>query len=52
MAELMESDKTPRKMYKRYVTLSGLGWGSVYPSFTNLAVIGNSAASKMSKKFY
>ena len=33
-------DKTPRKMYNRYVSLGGLGWGSLYPKFTNLGVIG------------
>merc|ERR1711981_1415431 len=33
------TDKTPRKMYNRYMSLAGLGWGSVYPKFTNLAVI-------------
>jgi hypothetical protein len=33
-------DTTPRKMYNRYVKLSGLGWGSLYPKFTNLGVIG------------
>ena len=33
-------DKTPRKMFKRYITLSGLGWGSLYPKFGNLGVIG------------
>lgn len=33
-------DKTPRKMYNRYVNLAGLGWGSLYPKFTNLGVIG------------
>jgi len=33
-------DKTPRKMYNRYVSLSGLGWGALYPKFTNLGVIG------------
>lgn len=32
-------DKTPRKMYNRYMSLAGLGWGSVYPKFTNLGVI-------------
>jgi len=32
-------DKTPRKMYNRYVSLSGLGWGALYPKFTNLGVI-------------
>jgi hypothetical protein len=33
-------DKSPRKMFKRYITLSGLGWGSLYPKFGNLAIIG------------
>ncbi|PYI36734.1 DUF221 domain protein [Aspergillus indologenus CBS 114.80] len=32
-------DNTPRKMYKRWSSLSGLGWGTVYPVFTLLAVI-------------
>ena len=32
-------DKTPRKQYKRWITLGGLGWGSTYPLFTNLGVI-------------
>ena len=32
-------DKTPRKMYNRYTTLAGLGWGSEYPKWTNLGVI-------------
>ena len=33
-------DKTPRKMFKRFITLAGLGWGSLYPKFGNLGVIG------------
>ena len=33
-------DNTPRKMYKRFITLAGLGWGTVFPIFTNLCVIG------------
>lgn len=33
-------DSTPRKMYKRFANLSGLGWGTVFPVYTNLAVIG------------
>lgn len=33
-------DSTPRKMYKRWSTLSALGWGTVFPVYTNLAVIG------------
>lgn len=32
-------DKTPRKMYVRWSTLAGLGWGTVYPIFTLLLVI-------------
>ncbi|KAF2083149.1 DUF221-domain-containing protein [Saccharata proteae CBS 121410] len=32
-------DKTPRKMYKRWISLSGLGWGTVFPVYTNLFVI-------------
>ncbi|RAL13015.1 putative DUF221 domain protein [Aspergillus homomorphus CBS 101889] len=32
-------DNTPRKMYKRWSSLSGLGWGTVYPVFTLLSVI-------------
>jgi hypothetical protein len=31
-------DKTPRKMYKRWITLSGMGWGTVFPVYTNLFV--------------
>lgn len=33
-------DKTPRKMYNRYVNLGGLGWGAIYAQYTNLGVIG------------
>jgi calcium permeable stress-gated cation channel len=33
-------DNTPRKMYKRFTTLAGLGWGTVFPIYTNLCVIG------------
>ncbi|KAK5075504.1 phosphate metabolism protein 7 [Lithohypha guttulata] len=32
-------DNTPRKMYNRWVSLAGLGWGSEYPKWTNLGVI-------------
>ena len=32
-------DSTPRKMYNRFATLSGLGWGTVFPVWTNLAVV-------------
>lgn len=34
-------DKSPRKMFKRYITLGGLGWGSLYPKFGCLAIIGS-----------
>ncbi|KAJ5091922.1 hypothetical protein NUU61_006792 [Penicillium alfredii] len=33
-------DTTPRKLYSRWATLAGLGWGTVYPVFTLLTVIG------------
>lgn len=33
-------DTTPRKMYTRWSSLAGLGWGTVYPAVTLLAVIG------------
>ena len=33
------TDKTPRKKYNRYTQLGGLGWGALYPKFTNLGVI-------------
>ncbi|KEY74850.1 hypothetical protein S7711_09524 [Stachybotrys chartarum IBT 7711] len=32
-------DKTPRKMFNRYIQLAGVGWGPLYPKFTNLGVI-------------
>lgn len=31
-------DTTPRKMYKRWISLSGMGWGTVFPVYTNLLV--------------
>jgi hypothetical protein len=33
-------DKTPRDKFERYISMSGTGWGSWYPKFTNLAIIG------------
>ena len=33
-------DTTPRKVYKRWITLSGLGWGTVFPVYSLLTVIG------------
>ena len=35
-------DKTPRKMYKRWTSLSGLGWGTVFPVYTLMIIIGKS----------
>ncbi|EME40639.1 hypothetical protein DOTSEDRAFT_74250 [Dothistroma septosporum NZE10] len=32
-------DKTPRKMYKRWISLSSLSWGTLFPVYTNLFVI-------------
>lgn len=31
-------DNTPRKMYTRWITLSALGWGTLFPIYTNLFV--------------
>lgn len=39
-------DKTPRKVYNRYTTLIGLGWGSVYPAFVMLGCIGRFPRSR------
>lgn len=36
-------DSTPRKMYRRFSTLKSLGWGTVFPIYTNLLVIGRFA---------
>jgi hypothetical protein len=33
-------DKTPRKIFKRFITLAGQGWGSLYPAFGNLGIVG------------
>lgn len=33
-------DTTPRKMYNRWSSLAGLSWGTVYPAFTLLIVVG------------
>lgn len=35
--------KTPRKRYSQYLSIAGLGWGSVYPKMEILAIIGKSA---------
>ena len=35
-------DTTPRKIYKRWSSLSSVGWGTVFPVYTNLLVIGKS----------
>ncbi|KAK9434064.1 hypothetical protein V1505DRAFT_361229 [Lipomyces doorenjongii] len=32
-------DNTPRKMYNRWSSLSAIGWGTLFPVYTNLAVI-------------
>lgn len=32
-------DKTPRKMYNRWMRLTSLGWGTLFPVYTNLLVI-------------
>ena len=33
-------DRTPRKMYRRWARLTALGWGTVFPIYANLCVIG------------
>jgi calcium permeable stress-gated cation channel len=33
-------DKTPRDKYSRFTSMKNISWGSVYPKFANLAVIG------------
>ncbi|CZT20887.1 related to DUF221 domain protein [Ramularia collo-cygni] len=38
-------DKTPRKLFNRYANLAGLGWGALYPKFTNLGVVALSYSS-------
>lgn len=40
-------DNTPRKVFKRWSTLSGLSWGTVFPVYTNLTVIGRSWAARV-----
>lgn len=32
-------DTTPRKQWRRWSSLSGLGWGTVFPVYTNICVI-------------
>ncbi|KAG0634556.1 hypothetical protein HOY80DRAFT_1059758 [Tuber brumale] len=32
-------DNTPRKQWNRWSSLSGLGWGTVFPVYTNITVI-------------
>lgn len=38
-------DQSPRKLYQRWAEVSGLNWGSVFPVFTNMGVIGMSSSS-------
>ncbi|GIJ85179.1 transmembrane protein 63C [Aspergillus pseudoviridinutans] len=33
-------DRSPRLLYQRWAALSGIGWGNVFPAFTNMGVIG------------
>ena len=33
-------DKTPRKLYKRWIKLAGLGWGTLFPIYETLFIIG------------
>ena len=34
-------DKTPRAKYSRYTNMKGVSFGSLYPKFTNMAIIGS-----------
>jgi calcium permeable stress-gated cation channel len=34
---------TPRSMYQKWTSLSGISWGSVLPVYSNIAVIGKSS---------
>jgi Calcium-dependent channel, 7TM region, putative phosphate len=38
-------DRTPRDKYNRFTSMKNVSWASVYPKFTNLAVIGESGSS-------
>ncbi|KAL1953900.1 hypothetical protein VTO42DRAFT_2052 [Malbranchea cinnamomea] len=38
-------DNTPRKLYKRWASLSGMKWGTVLPVVTNLCVIATAYAT-------
>jgi hypothetical protein len=42
-------DKTPRKIYKRWSSLPDLKWGSVFPPFTVLLVIGKCSFYEVSR---
>lgn len=33
-------DYSPRRLYERWAVVAGLGWGNVFPIFTNMGVIG------------
>lgn len=33
-------DYSPRRLYEKWAALTGLGWGNVFPVFTNMGVIG------------
>ena len=41
-------DRTPRDKYNRFTDMKNLSWGSVYPKFTNFAVIGESFSRRFS----
>ena len=33
-------DYSPRRLYEKWAMVTGLGWGNVFPVFTNMGVIG------------
>lgn len=38
-------DYSPRRLYETWADLTGLGWGTVFPIFTNMGVIGKRLSS-------
>lgn len=44
-------DQSPRKLYERWAEVSGLNWGSVFPVFTNMGVIGMSSSPNPARQY-
>lgn len=41
-------DYSPRRLYERWTVLTRIGWGNVFPVFTNMGVIGKTVRSRNS----